>query len=69
MYVTNEEYNELCRTVEFCKVHPDTKLVVEDGDWSVRTNANGEEVEMGIADLLCPKCEYQLSEQEQGHRI
>jgi len=57
MYVTYEEYNEMCKNVEFCKVHSDTELVVEDGCWSIGTNAEGEEVEKGYACKLCPKCE------------
>ena len=59
MYVTNEEYNELCQAVEFCKVHPDTKLIVEDGHWTITTNAEGREVEVGHAELICPKCEVE----------
>jgi hypothetical protein len=57
MYVTNEKYQEMCQNVEFCKVHSDTELVVEDGCWSVGTNEIGEEIEIGYAQKLCPKCE------------
>ena len=59
MNVTDREYQKMCQNVEFCKVHSDTELVVEDGGWSIGTNANGEEIETGTAVEYCPKCENQ----------
>ena len=59
MNVTDREYQKMCQNVEFCKVHPDTEIELEDGGWSIGTNADGEEIETGTVVEYCPKCKNQ----------
>ena len=49
---THKEYMEMCSEVEFCNIHTETRIAVEDGEWKEDENGN----EVGTVVQYCPEC-------------
>ena len=52
---THKEYMKMCSGVEFCNIHPDTEITVEDGHWI----ENGDGIEEGTVIKYCSECDVQ----------